>query len=81
MHDVIEIDANTGDVIERDFTVDESTQREADAAAEAARQQAEADAKAARVAAIQNAQAELQGLGLGDAAIATISGYPYPYAG
>lgn len=44
-------------------------------------QAAQQEAKAARIADIQNAQAELQGLGLGDAAIATISGYPYPYTG
>lgn len=81
MIDVLVINATTGEKTERQFTSAEIAQREADAAAEATRQQAEADAEAARIAAIQSAQDELQGLGLGDAAIATISGYPYPYTG
>lgn len=81
MNQALIVNAVSGEAIEREFTAEEIAQREADAAEEAERQQAEADAEAARVAAIQNAQAELQGLGLGDAAIATISGYPYPYAG
>lgn len=43
MADVIEIDAATGEVVERDFTPEEIAQREADAAAaEAAAEQAAA---------------------------------------
>lgn len=81
MSDVIEIDAATGEVVERGFTADELAQREADAAAEAERVAAEAQAEAERVAGIQAAQAELKALGLSDAAVAAISGQPYPYAG
>ena len=51
MADVIEIDAETGEVTERDFTAEEKAQREADLAeaqlAEQARQQAEAKREAA----------------------------------
>lgn len=80
MIDVIELDAATGEVIERSFTPHEAAQREAERiAAEAAEAQAAA-AEAALVQAVQDAQAELKALGLSDAAIATISGYPYPYS-
>ena len=80
MIDVIEIDAATGAVVERPFTKEELAQRTADqAAAEAAAAEAAA-AEAARVRTIQDAQSELKALGLSDAAVATISGYPYPYS-
>ena len=59
--------------------VEPLTQAEVDAEItrlEAAAMQAEAD----RVADIQEAQAELKTMGLSDKAIATISGYSYPYS-
>lgn len=70
--DVIEFNAETGETTERSFTAAEKAQREADA-------KAMQDAEAARVKAVQDAQAELKALGLSANAIATISGYPYPY--
>lgn len=50
MADVFEVDALTGEVIERAFTPEELAQREADAAAEAERQAAAAERAAARAA-------------------------------
>lgn len=80
MIDVVEIDAATGEVVERDYTANEVAQREIDRiAAEAAAAEAAA-AEAARVQAVQDAQAELKAMGLSDQTIATISGYPYPYS-
>ena len=71
MADVVEINAKTGEVAERDFTPDEKAQRQADRAAEQARKaaekQADDDAKAARQAkkALRaSAQAKLLALGL-----------------
>lgn len=81
MSDVMEIDAATGEVTERAFTLDEIAQREADALAEAERFAAAEQAEAERVAGIQAAQAELKALGLSDATVAAISGQPYPYVG
>ena len=43
-------------------------------------QSAAAQAELDRIADIQEAQAELKAMGLSDKAIATISGYPYPYS-
>ena len=74
MAQVIEIDAVTGEAIERDFTPEELAQREADQAAAAAAQaaaeaeaQAKADAKA-------SALAKLAALGLTEAEAAAIVG-------
>lgn len=80
MANVLELDAQTGETLERDFTETEWQQREADQiAAKGLAAEAEA-AEAARVKAVQNSQAELKAMGLSDQTIATISGYPYPYA-
>lgn len=79
MIDVIEVDGSTGEVVEREFTADELAQRELDAKAEADRLASVAAAGAERTADINEAQAELKALGLSDKAIATVSGYPYPY--
>lgn len=58
--DVVEIDALTGEVVERSFTPEERQQHAADmaaaAAAEQARAQAEAAASAARAAAVAHAR-------------------------
>lgn len=61
MADVIEIDAATGEVTERDFTPEELAQREADAAA-AAVAQAAVEAQAAEDAAARAALLERLGI-------------------
>lgn len=61
MIDVIEVDAVTGAVLERDFTPEEIAQREADAQA-AVDAAAAAEAKAAEVAAARAAVLERLGL-------------------
>lgn len=61
MADVIEVDAATGEVIERDFTPEEIAQREADAAA-AAEALAAVEAKAAEDAAARAALLERLGI-------------------
>jgi hypothetical protein len=53
MSDVIEIDAATGIVVERDFTPEELAQREVDAAAEVERQSVIAEKAAARAALLE----------------------------
>ena len=74
MADVIEIDAATGEVVERDFTAQELAQREADmAAGEAAAQAATAEAEA-RAAAQEAAIAHAKSLGFTDEMIAVM--YP-----
>lgn len=80
MIDVTEINAETGEVVERDYTAEEQAQREADAIADAAAAAERQAAEAARVKSVQDAQAELKALGLSDSAIETISGHPYPYS-
>ena len=70
MSDVIEVDAVTGQVIERDFTAEELAQREADAVAE----QNVADADAARVAARESAMVKLAKLGLNDSEVEAMMG-------
>jgi hypothetical protein len=77
---ITEVFADTGEIVVRDMTPEELAQYEADAQATADAQAAADAAEAARVKAVQDAQAELKALGLTDAAVATISGYPYPYA-
>ena len=64
MADVIEIDAQTGAVVERDFTPEELAQREADAAAAAAAEAERAAAEQAKADAKASALAKLQTLGL-----------------
>jgi hypothetical protein len=71
MADVVEINAKTGEVVERDFTPEEKAQRQADRAEEKARKAAEKaaddEAKAARQAkkALRaSAHAKLLALGL-----------------
>jgi hypothetical protein len=64
MVDVLEIDAATGERIERDFTAAEKKQREKDAAVAQVAAQAAADKAAAREAAKASALAKLEALGL-----------------
>ena len=74
MSDILEIWANTGEVVERDRTPAEQAQYEADvAAALAAQQEAEA-AEAERVAARESAVAKLSALGLNEVEINAIVG-------
>ena len=74
MADVIEIDAQTGEVIERDFTPEEVAQREADArAAEDAQAALEAEI-AEKAAARQSALDKLMALGLTEAEALAIAG-------
>jgi hypothetical protein len=74
MVDVIEIFADTGQVIERDFTPEELAQRQADEEAAAAAAQAAADAAAAQAAAAAAAIAHAKSLGFTDQMIAAM--YP-----
>ena len=71
---VLEINAATGEVIERDFTAEELAQRELDAAAEAERVAAAEQAEAERVAARESAIAKLAALGLNESEVAAIVG-------
>ena len=74
MSDVLIVNVATGERIERDFTPEELAQREADAAAEAARladEQAAADAAAAAKA---SAMEKLAALGLDESGVAAIVG-------
>lgn len=74
MADVIEIDASTGAVVERDFTPEELAQREADAQAAAlADMEREADEQAA-AAVRESALAKLAALGLSEAEAMAIFG-------
>lgn len=74
MADVLEIDAATGETIERAFTPEEQAQRDADAAAYAA-QQAEVEARAAATAAArESAVAKLAALGLSEVEVAVLLG-------
>lgn len=64
--DVIEIDAATGEVVERDFTPEEMAQREADQAAAQAAAAAAAAAQAQRDQAALSGVQKLRDLGLTD---------------
>jgi hypothetical protein len=75
MSDVLEIDAATGERIERDFTADELEQRKKDQAAAAAQAAAEAQAVADREAAKASALAKLEALGLTADEAAAIAGF------
>jgi hypothetical protein len=74
MSDVLQVNALTGQRIERDFTADELTQREKDQAEAAAAAQAAADEAAAREAAKASALAKLEALGLTADEAAAIAG-------
>lgn len=74
MADVLIINAQTGEVVERDFTPEELAQREADAAAHAAveaEREASVQAKAAKR---QSAVGKLKSLGLDDDEIDALIG-------
>ena len=64
MFDILEIDAITGERIERDFTPEELAQRAKDQADAEAAAQAAADEAAAKEAAKASALAKLEALGL-----------------
>ena len=62
--DIIVVNAQTGERIERDFTPEEAAQHEADAAAAAEREALEAEKAAAKEAAVKSGRAKLLALGL-----------------
>lgn len=68
----IEVNCETGEVIERPLTAEEIAQREADAAAYAAEQAAREAAEAAAAEAKASAQAKLSALGLSADEIAAL---------
>lgn len=74
MADVLEIFADTGEIIERDFTPEELSQRAKDQAAAEAAAQAAADKEAADAAARDAAIAHAKSLGFTDDMIAVM--YP-----
>jgi len=74
MSDVLEINAKTGERIEREFNVDELAQRDKDQAEAAATEQAAADKEAADAAAREAAIAHAKSLGFTDEMIAVM--YP-----
>ena len=73
MTTAIEINCETGEVIERPLTAEELAQREADAAAHAAAEAEREAAEAAAVAAKESANAKLAALGLTAEEIAALS--------
>ena len=75
MSEVLEVWADTGERIERDFTPEEAAQRAKDQAAAEAAAQAAADEAAAKEAAKASALAKLQALGLNEAEAAAIAGF------
>ena len=74
MIDVVEIDAATGEIVERDFTPEEAAQRAKDQAAAEAAAQAAADKEAADKAARDAAISHAKSLGFTDEMIAVM--YP-----
>jgi hypothetical protein len=72
MADVIEVDAITGEVIERDFKEEELAQRELDLAAATEAQEAAESAASAVLAAKESAKAKLKKLGLTEDEIAAM---------
>ena len=74
MTDVLELEASTGEAVERDFTADEQAQRQADALAAQAAAQAAADKADADAAATAAAIGHAKSLGFTDAMIAVM--YP-----
>ena len=75
MPDIIEVNAVTGEVIERDFTPEEAAQRAKDLADWEEAKQIAADEAAAKEAAKASALAKLQALGLTEAEAAAIAGF------
>lgn len=73
-HDVVEIDALTGEVTERAFTPEELAQREADAAAAAAAEAEREAAVQAKSAKRQSARNKLRALGLDDDEVEALLG-------
>ena len=73
MTTAIEVNCATGEVVERPLTADELAQREADAAAFAAKKHEEEVAEAAAQAAKESANAKLAALGLTAEEIAALS--------
>lgn len=73
MTKAIEVNCETGEVTERDLTVEEIAQREADAAAFAAAEAEREAAEAAKAAAKASAEAKLAELGLSADEIAALS--------
>lgn len=74
MGTVVIIDAQTGEVVERDMTPDELAQREADAAAAAAAEAEREAAVQAKVSKRQSAVGKLRALGLDDDEIDALIG-------
>ena len=73
MTNLIEINCETGEVIERPLTTEEIAQREADAAAAAVIEAEREATEAAALAAKESAQAKLAALGLTAEEIAALS--------
>jgi hypothetical protein len=74
MADVLEVNAQTGETVERDYTAEEFAQREKDQAEAAAASQAAAEKEAADKAAREAAIAHAKTLGFTDEMIAVM--YP-----
>ena len=74
MTQILEVFADTGEVVERDRTPEEQAQYETDQAAAAIAAQVAADAEAERVAARESAVAKLSALGLNEVEINAIVG-------
>jgi adenylate kinase len=64
MEKIVEVNCETGEVIERELTADEAAQRKIDAANEIARTKELAKAEAEAIAAKEAAEAKLAALGL-----------------
>ena len=73
MTTAIEVNCETGEVVERPLTAEELAQREADAAAYAAQEAERQAAEAAALAAKESANAKLAALGLTAEEIAALS--------
>jgi hypothetical protein len=75
MNDVLEVNVQTGERIERDFTPTEKKQRDKDIAAAEAAAQAALDEAAAKEAAKASALAKLEALGLTTDEAQAIAGF------
>ena len=74
MTQILEVFADTGEVVERDRTPEEQAQYETDQAAAAIAAQVAADAETAKVAARESAVAKLSALGLSEVEINAMMG-------
>ena len=74
MADVLIINAQTGERVERDFTPEELQQKEADMLAYEESESARVAEEEARIAARESAMAKLAALGLDEAEVAAIVG-------